>query len=117
MARRCRRPGGAAGNCIGRSGCCGVYPLRTRSRKTGPGSGLHPADKTGYGTSATTASTVWYTLQGGRLSEIYYPNISTPSTRTLEFVVSDDHSFAGWSRYILLSGIVGRRTRRGPGAT
>jgi hypothetical protein len=31
-----------------------------------------PANKTGFGTSYTTASNVWFTLQGGRLSEIYY---------------------------------------------
>lgn len=52
-----------------------------------------PANKTGYGTSHTTASTVWFTLQDGRMSEVYYPDISTPATRTLELVVTDGHSF------------------------
>lgn len=52
-----------------------------------------PADKTGYGTSRTTRSLVWFTLQGGRLSEIYYPDISTPATRSLEFVVTDGRTF------------------------
>ena len=32
-----------------------------------------PATKTGFGTSYTTASNVCFTLQGGRLSEVYYP--------------------------------------------
>ena len=53
-----------------------------------------PANKEGFGTSRSTASKVWYTLQDGRLSEVYYPNVSTPSVRDLEFIVTDGHSFA-----------------------
>jgi glucoamylase len=47
------------------------------------------ADKDGYGTSTTTASKVWHTLDDGRLTEVFYPDLGTPSVRTLEFVVSD----------------------------
>jgi glucoamylase len=53
-----------------------------------------PANKTGFGTSYTTASNVWFTLQGGRLSEVYYPCLDTPSVRNLDFVVTDGQSFA-----------------------
>ena len=53
-----------------------------------------PANKTGFGTSYTTASNVWFTLQSGRLSEVYYPRLDTPSVRNLDFVVTDGHSFA-----------------------
>jgi len=53
-----------------------------------------PANKTGFGTSYTTASNVWFTLEGGRLSEVYYPRIDTPSVRNLDFVVTDGQSFA-----------------------
>jgi glucoamylase len=53
-----------------------------------------PANKTGFGTSYTTVSNVWFTLQGGRLSEVYYPRIDTPSVRNLDFVVTDGKSFA-----------------------
>ena len=53
-----------------------------------------PANKTGFGTSYTTASNVWFTLQGGRLSEVYYPRLDTPSVRNLDFVVTDGESFA-----------------------
>src|SRR5450631_2441460 len=53
-----------------------------------------PADKDGYGTSTTTASKVWYTLGDGRLTEVYYPDLNTPSVRTLAFVVSDGRTFA-----------------------
>jgi glucoamylase len=53
-----------------------------------------PSDKHGFGTSTTLASKVWFTLEGGELSEVYYPRIDTPSLRDLQFVVSDGHSFA-----------------------
>ncbi|MEU3627663.1 glucan 1,4-alpha-glucosidase [Amycolatopsis coloradensis] len=53
-----------------------------------------PADKTGFGTARDRASNVWFTLQGGRLSEIYYPDLSTPSVRSLDLVVTDGKSFA-----------------------
>lgn len=53
-----------------------------------------PANKTGFGTSHTTASNVWFTLQNGRLSEVYYPRIDTPSVRNLDFIVTDGKSFA-----------------------
>jgi glucoamylase len=53
-----------------------------------------PANKDGFGTAMSLDSKVWYTLQGGRLSEVYYPDLGTPSVRTLEFVVTDGSSFA-----------------------
>jgi glucoamylase len=52
-----------------------------------------PADKDGYGTSTTTSSKVWHTLDDGRLTEVFYPDLGTPSVRTLEFVVSDGRGF------------------------
>src|SRR5512139_2700584 len=51
------------------------------------------ADKTGFGTSRTRGSNVWFTLHRGRMSEAYYPNLSTPSVRTLELVVTDGRTF------------------------
>src|SRR5215203_3705342 len=53
-----------------------------------------PADKDGFGTSTTTASKVWYTLNKGELTEVYYPNLGTPSVRDLQFIVSDGEPFA-----------------------
>ncbi|MEV4705095.1 glycoside hydrolase family 15 protein [Actinoplanes sp. NPDC049316] len=54
-----------------------------------------PADKSGFGTSATTASPVWFTVQKeGGLGEIYYPTIGSPSARTLDFVIADRHGHA-----------------------
>ena len=53
-----------------------------------------PADKDGFGTSSTTASKVWYTLNDGALTEVYYPDLGTPSVRDLQFIVSDGETFA-----------------------
>ncbi|UQU61504.1 glycoside hydrolase family 15 protein [Couchioplanes caeruleus] len=54
-----------------------------------------PADKAGFGTSTTAASTVWFTVQKeGGLGEIYYPTIGTPSARALDFVIADRHGHA-----------------------
>jgi len=53
-----------------------------------------PANKTGFGTSYTTTSNLWFTLQNGRLSEVYYPHIDTPSVRNLDFIVTDGKDFA-----------------------
>ena len=50
-------------------------------------------DKDGFGTARGTASKVWYTLNNGELSEIYYPRIDTPSTRDTQLVVSDGRTF------------------------
>jgi glucoamylase len=53
-----------------------------------------PANKDGFGTSATTASRLWHTLSGGQLTEVYYPDLGTPSVRTLDFVISDGKHWA-----------------------
>jgi glucoamylase len=45
--------------------------------------------KEGVGTSATAQSKVWFTLQGGAMTEVYYPRLDTANVRTLEFAVSD----------------------------
>ncbi len=52
-----------------------------------------PGDKEGFGTSTTTAGKAWFTLQGGELSEVYAPDLGTPSLRDLQFVVSDGKTF------------------------
>jgi glucoamylase len=39
-----------------------------------------PGDKDGFGTARTTASKVWYTLNDGALSEVFFPRIDTPAT-------------------------------------
>jgi glucoamylase len=57
------------------------------------GPGALPTWRTGgkeaVGTSTTVASKVWFTLQGGILTEVYYPRLDTADVRTLEFAISD----------------------------
>lgn len=52
-----------------------------------------PGDKDGFGTARGTASKVWYTLSRGKLNEIYYPRIDTPSIRDTQLVVTDGSTF------------------------
>src|SRR5262249_23338987 len=71
----------------------------TASAATAPGApgnqaDFAPANKDGFGTSAGTASKVWYTLSNGELTEGYYPDLGTPSVRDLQFVVSDGKTFS-----------------------
>src|SRR4051794_40007101 len=47
------------------------------------------ADKSGFGTSRSRKSRGWFTLEGGRVSEGFYPDLSTPSIRTLDLTVTD----------------------------
>ena len=48
-----------------------------------------PADKHGFGTAQQLESNAWFTLRQGSLSEIYYPDLSTPAFRGLQFAVTD----------------------------
>src|SRR5215207_7776196 len=57
-----------------------------------------PGDKNGFGTSTTPASTVWHTLGGGELTEVYYPDLGTPAARDLQLVVTDGRSWVDRER-------------------
>ncbi len=52
-----------------------------------------PADKHGFGTSRQTASKTYFTLRQGMLTEVYFPDLSTPSFRGLQFAVTDGQTF------------------------
>jgi glucoamylase len=76
-------------------------PAAARPAATGPAPGSpgqvatwSPGDKDGFGTAIhSPRSKVWYTLNNGTLSEIYYPRIDTEGTRDTQFVVSDGATF------------------------
>jgi len=66
------------------------------ARQTAPGAPgskptLLPSDKHGFGTAAgrNAASPIWFTLRQSSMSEAYYPDLSTPSIRSLEFAVAN----------------------------
>jgi glucoamylase len=67
---------------------------RPGGRRPGAASTWSPGDKDGFGTARTRASKVWYTLNQGVLSEVFFPRIDTPATRDTQLVVSDGSSFA-----------------------
>src|SRR5687768_16370758 len=50
------------------------------------------AGKQGVGTSATLDSLVWFTLHGGALTEVYYPDVTIGNVQKLELVVAH-HEF------------------------
>ena len=47
------------------------------------------AGKEGIGTATAPESKVWFSLENGILTEVYYPRLDTANLRTLEFAVSD----------------------------
>jgi glucoamylase len=57
-------------------------------RDNGAKSTWTEADKAGFGTARQRRSNVWFTLQRGRVSEVFYPDLSTPSVRSLDLVVT-----------------------------
>jgi len=65
--------------------------LRAQSAPGAPGAmpTWTSGGKEGVGTAVTTASKVWFTLRGGIMTEVYYPQLDTADVRTLEFAVSD----------------------------
>src|SRR4051812_19710565 len=52
-----------------------------------------PADKHGFGTAHQSASNAYFTLRASSLSEVYFPDLSTPSFRGLQFAVTDGRTF------------------------
>jgi glucoamylase len=61
------------------------------------GPGIEPrwtrGAKVGVGTAYSTSSRVWYTLDSGCITEVYYPTIDSPQIRDLQFLVTDGESF------------------------
>ena len=53
----------------------GAAPSSTAPGAPGAKAFWTPANKQGFGTSMTTQSKLWHTLQGGELTEVYYPDL------------------------------------------
>src|SRR5246127_343159 len=62
----------------------------------GPGaqSYLDLARKDCFGTARNTTSKVWFTVAGGVLSDVFSPNIEATNVNTVQYIVTDGHSFA-----------------------
>src|SRR5688500_16464961 len=49
-----------------------------------------PADKQAFGTARSAASPVWFTLGHQGLSEIFFPDLTTPATRETRLLVDGE---------------------------
>ena len=102
--------GGGGGEAPGAPGAPAVY---------------QPADKHGFGTARGGAeSPVWFTLGGGRMTEVFYPDLSTPAVRELQLVVTDGRTFTERAQDVRVrtepvrgGGLTFRQTARGTGWT
>jgi glucoamylase len=50
-------------------------------------------DKDGVGTAMSGSSAVWYTIAGGIITEVYYPDVDTPQLCDLQLLVTDGATF------------------------
>jgi glucoamylase len=81
-----------------------------------------PGNKEAVGTSASTKSHVWFTLQGGVLSEVLYPRLDMAAVLSMEFAVSDGKTVSLESKDMRHSieriddnALLYRQTNRDPG--
>src|SRR5436190_23355867 len=65
------------------------------SAADGPGDVSHfdLARKDCVGTARNRRSKVWYTIADGVLSDVYFPTNDNTNVETLQYVVTDGHSF------------------------
>src|SRR5260370_35293564 len=72
--------------------------LKSQAKPIAPGGpGIGPrwtrGAKVAVGTAYSTSSHVWYTLDSGCVTEVYYPTIDTPQIRDLQFLLTDGKTF------------------------
>jgi glucoamylase len=70
--------------------CPALFAQTTNTHAPGaPGADAHwsSAAKNGFGTSNTLASKVWFTLNNGVMTEVYYPRLDVPNVQALELIM------------------------------
>jgi glucan 1,4-alpha-glucosidase len=72
----------------------GVQPSGQAPGGPGAQSFLDVARKDCFGTARNTTSKVWFTVAGGVLSDVFSPNIEATNVNTVQYIISDGHSFA-----------------------
>jgi glucoamylase len=98
----------------------GAAPAGAGAAPGAPGAAAvyQPADKEGFGTAhGGPESPVWFTLGDGSMSEVFYPDLSTPATRELTLLVTDGRSFTEEvrGRTEQVGDLTFRQTSRGTG--
>ncbi|MGI9067861.1 MAG: glycoside hydrolase family 15 protein [Pyrinomonadaceae bacterium] len=71
-------------------GCTALFGQTTNHLAPGaPGMDSHwpSAAKNGFGTSNTLRSKVWFTLNNGVMTEVYYPTIDVPNVQSLQLII------------------------------
>ena len=69
--------------------CPALFGQTTNLAPGGPGNDAHwaSAAKNGFGTANSVRSTIWFTLNAGVLTEVFYPTLDVPNVQTLSFVL------------------------------
>src|SRR5215469_4355347 len=72
--------------------------LQSAGQRIAPGGpGIEPrwtrGAKIAVGTAYSTSSRLWYTLDSGCVTEVYYPTIDTPQIRDFQFLFTDGETF------------------------
>jgi glucoamylase len=77
------------------SGSVAALPTPTTTAPDSPGSESYfdLARKDCVGTASDTTSKVWFTVADGVLSDTYWPTIDATDVNTLQYLVTDGHSF------------------------
>ncbi len=73
-------------------------PSKPEEQRSAPGGpGIEPrwtrGAKAAVGTAYSTSSRLWYTLDAGCITEVYYPTIDTPQIRDFQFLFTDGETF------------------------
>jgi glucoamylase len=55
-------------------------------------------NKVALGTSATTTSTVWFTVANGITTEVFYPRADVPNMQDMQYIVTDGLTFVDLER-------------------
>ncbi|HET6670481.1 MAG TPA: glycoside hydrolase family 15 protein [Pyrinomonadaceae bacterium] len=67
-------------------GCAALFAQDNAPGAPGLDAHWPSAAKNGFGTSNTLASKVWFTLNNGVLTEVFYPTLDVPNVQMLQFV-------------------------------
>lgn len=64
-----------------------VHPQTNAPAGPGADANWETAGKQAIGTANSLTSKVWFTLAAGVMTEVYYPDVTTPNVRLLQFIV------------------------------